>query len=85
MHNLMNGKLRVGSGQRGRWPSPSTSSAGSAGHGAMMMMMMAGGTLKAGSIVLCAGGITGGGSNGSVRGLNYMVADEAMHSWTCIC
>ena len=58
--------------------STSTSSAGAAGNGAVMIMMMAGVTLKAISIVPGAGGITGGGSNGFIRGLNYMVADEAI-------
>ena len=73
MHNLMTGNPRVGSGV------PVTSIAGAAGNGAMMMMMMAGMTLKAISIVHNAGGITGGGSNGITRGLNYVVADEVMH------
>ena len=67
----------MGSGRR----STSTSSAGAAGNGAMMMMMMAGVTLKAISIVLGAGGITGGGSDGFIRGLNYMVADEAIRPY----
>ena len=78
MHSLMNRKPMVGSG------GSITSSAGTAGNGAMMMMMMAGGTLKAISIVQTAGIIMwfryGCGSNGIVRWLGYVVADEVMHA-----
>ena len=69
MHSLMHWKPRVGSGR------PNTSSAGAAGNGCGMVM--AGMMMLAISTVHNAGA---GGSNGIIRGLSYMVADEASMS-----